>query len=417
MKYCKVIFCCILIFSLVFSMVGCDISQKEVPIELSYGAEATETPLSNAVKLLKAEKKLTIGYIGGSITNGNSATKRLTSSELNKEAKIKNSWVNRTSTYFAEKYPDAVIETVNVGVSNTQTNFAIFRLEKELMNTNGHDMPDLVFIEFCTNDWNSGDELKTEIESLVRNIYRLNPYAEIVVISTASAYKNASRLLYQEICKEYNIPFVCVGLKLRSAIRKKDGVSDEKTPLFYTTDNLHPSAEGYKLYTDLIIEALQPLLDTEIKEYKLYNYYEKMRAPIMEHIIESPKVVYANELTLGGNAGLVETKLTHTMFGTAFSQNTVEVTPNCILLNKGDKITYNFSGATFGVIMKYRPQNFSYRYRIDGGEWVEKKVDSHLGNQTQASIWEHFLSDGEHTVELESLTDDNYIGAFLVNQK
>ena len=45
------------------------------------------------------------------------------------------------------------------------------------MNTNGHDMPDLVFIEFTTNDWNQGDELKTEIESLVRNIYKLNPYA------------------------------------------------------------------------------------------------------------------------------------------------------------------------------------------------------------------------------------------------
>lgn len=415
----KRIFSLVLALFLLFTFASCgETTQKEeTPIELTYGAESTETPLSNAVKLLKSEKKLTIGYIGGSITNGNSATKRISGSELNEQAKITNSWVNRTSAYFAEKYPDATIETVNVGVSNTQTNFAVFRLEKELMNTNGHDMPDLVFIEFTTNDWNQGDELKTEIESLVRNIYKLNPYAEIVVVSTASAYKNPSRLLYEEICKEYNIPFICVGLKLRAAIRKKDGVSDEKAPLFYTTDNLHPSAEGYKLYTDLIVEAIEPLLDTEIKEYKMYNYFEKLRQPIMQSLIENPKIVYANELTFSGSAKLVETKLTHTMYGTGFSQNTVEVTPNYIQMNTGDKITYKFSGTTFGVIIKYRPQKFSYRYRIDGGEWVEKKISTHLGQQTQASIWEHFLSDGEHTIELESLTDDNIVGAFLVNQK
>ncbi|MBR3961731.1 MAG: SGNH/GDSL hydrolase family protein, partial [Clostridia bacterium] len=178
------------------------------------GATSTETPLSNSVKLLNTEKKLTIGYIGGSITLGSSAAQYLSGSDLNKEANLMNSWVNRMSTYFATNYPNATIETVNAGISNTQTNFGIYRLTKHLMNTDGHDMPDLVFIEFTSNDWNDGDDLKVEIESLFRNIYAANPYAEIVVLSTNVNSANASRKLYRELCEEYNIPFVDVGSKL-----------------------------------------------------------------------------------------------------------------------------------------------------------------------------------------------------------
>lgn len=425
-KHLKIFLSLLLLTAIVItSLVGCG---GEKPADNSgsteggktaqTGATETETALSNTVKLLNTEKKLTIGYIGGSITLGTSAKQYLSGSDLNKQADIMNSWVNRTSTYFAEKYPDAEIETVNAGISNTQTNFGIYRLEKHLMNTDGHDMPDLVFIEFTSNDWNSGEELKIEIESLIRNIYAANPYAEIVVISTNVNSASASRKLYREICGEYGIPYVDVGTKLRGAIREKFNKTSETGPFFYTVDNLHPSAEGYKLYCDLIFETIEPLLKTELKSDKLYNYHENLRKPICSNLITDPKITLATELATTGNAKKVEEPLKVSLHGTGLTVETIPFVDAYIQMNNGSKIKYEFSGNTFGVLVGFTKTAFTMRYRIDGGEWkTYTNGTSHLYAHTQVKILEHTLSLGNHTVEIESQCDDFRLGAILTNEK
>lgn len=382
------------------------------------GATSTETPLSNSVKLLNGEKKLTIGYIGGSITLGSSAAQYLSGSDLNKEANLMNSWVNRMSTYFATNYPNATIETVNAGISNTQTNFGIYRLTKHLMNTDGHDMPDLVFIEFTSNDWNDGDDLKVEIESLFRNIYAANPYAEIVVLSTNVNLANASRKLYRELCEEYNIPFVDVGSKLRSAIRDKFNKTSETGPFFYTVDNLHPSAEGYKIYTDLIIETIEPLLKTKLESNKIYNYYDNLRAPIASSgLITDPKITEVKDLTFSGNAKIIEEPLNSNFYGTDLTLDKVAVVPSYLEMNNGSTVTANFTGSTFGVMVGHTKKAFKISYRIDGGEWKTKEQNSHLYEHTQVYILEHFLSEGNHTIEIKCESDGLRFGALLTNEK
>lgn len=423
MKKIKLLVSVILLFAVILtSFVGCGdkatVDSGSGGGTAETGATSTETSLSNTAKLLKTEKKLTIGYIGGSITLGTSAKQYVSGSDLNKEANIKNSWVNRTSAYFAEQYPDATIETVNVGISNTQTNFGIYRLAKHLMNTDGHDMPDLVFIEFTSNDWNSGEELKIEIESLIRNIYAANPYAEIVVLSTNVNSASESRKLYREVCGEYKIPFVDVGTKLRGAIREKFGSTSENGPYFYTVDNLHPSAEGYKIYTDLIIETIEPLLKTELESDKLYNNFENLRAPLCSNLISNPKTIEATGLTFEGNTSKVSEPLNVSFHGTGLTVNTIPYVNEYILMNNGSKVSYTFTGNTFGVLVGFTKTGFTIRYRIDGGEWkTYSNVNSHLYVHTQVKILEHTLSEGTHTVEIEVQSDGFRLGAILINEK
>ncbi len=321
------------------------------------------------------------------------------------------------STYFAEQYPDATIETVNAGISNTQTNFGIYRLSKHLMNTDGHDMPDLVFVEFTTNDWISGDDLKIEIESLIRNIYAANPYAEIVVISTNVNSANSSRKLYREICTKYGIPYVDVGTRLRSSIREKFGTTSENGPYFYTVDNLHPSAEGYKVYTDLIIETIEPLLKVELKSKKIYNNYENLRKPVCSNLITNPKITQIKNLTATGNAKLIEEPLTTNFYGTDLTVDTVPVVDAYLEMNTGSTVKHSFSGNTFGLLVGFTKNAFKVRYRIDGGEWQTYEVTSHLYEHTQVKILEHTLSDGAHTVEIEAQSDGFRLGAVLTNEK
>ncbi len=80
------------------------------------------------------------------------------------------------------------------------TSLALYRLETTLMNTVGHDMPDLIFVEFTSNDWNieiqGKEELCIQIESLFREIRCINPVAEIVTVITPARKQPFAQRLY-----------------------------------------------------------------------------------------------------------------------------------------------------------------------------------------------------------------------------
>ena len=280
----------------------------EGPAKVEVGAAVTESPLANTFKLLHSgDKKLTIGYLGGSITYGGSAKQVI----AGQKGGIELSYVNRISNWFKETYPNGTIETVNAGVSDTATNFGIYRLEKTLMNENGHDIPDLVFIEYTTNDWfyntQSKEDLLIQIESLILNVWEINPYAEIVFLSTNVAFKNDSNKAYKEIGEKYNIPFIDVGATLRKAKKDKCGKLDEASgTYYYTTVNLHPSAAGYQVYFDTIKPVLEENLKLEIKDWKLYDYKAGLPAPQNSNLIRKPAIITGEQLTVSGNASAVK---------------------------------------------------------------------------------------------------------------
>lgn len=394
------------------------------PQTVEYGAAVAETPLSNTYKLLHSgDKKLTIGYIGGSITYGTSATYNV----AGQKGGIEFSYPNRISNWFKETYPDATIETVNAGVSDTATNFGIFRLEKTLMNTDGHDMPDLVFIEYTTNDWfviQTKDDLLVQIESLLRNIWELNPYCEIVFVSTQREFKNSSVAAYKEMSEKYNIPFIDVGAALRSAMYKKHGTASESSTNYYTTDNLHPSAAGYGVYFDTIKPVIEENFKFELKDWKLYDYKANLQDAAYDNLITNPEIISVDKLTFSGQAKLVSSPVCVDMYNTGLSLVNIDLV-NCHLAVTGKTtVSYKFSGTTFGMLfhLDYNKE-FSLRYQIDGGEWKDFGVNSKMlafqkYDHTQAFINEHNLTKGEHTVKIEFEDgSDTKFGGLLVNSK
>ncbi len=252
------------------------------------------------LKLTSGDKKLTLGFIGGSITLGSSAKSVIVDGAVvSKDGDIMQSYVNRVSNWFRDTYPDANIETVNAGISDTATNFGIYRLEQNLMNSVGHNMPDLVFVEFTTNDFGyetqGKEEIKIQAESIFRNIWSHNPYAEIVMVSTNVYSASQSIAAYREVCEYYGISFIDVGGPLQS-LKKSRGYSAEKSGcLYYTVDNLHPSAKGYEVYFDIIKPVLS---DNLIGGAALINHKELLPAPISDKLIDRPGIVKAEELNI-----------------------------------------------------------------------------------------------------------------------
>ncbi len=396
---------------------GGEFNVSGAPETLEMGATSAETPLSNVYKLLAVEKKLTIGYIGGSITYGSSARNAMDG----QKGDINLSYVNRISNWFKETYKGATIETVNAGVSDTATNFGIFRLEKNLMNTNGHDMPDLVFIEYTTNDSTSlkKEKLLVQIESMIHNVWNANPYAEIVFISTQVAYKNESIKAYKEVGEKYGIPFIDVGSPLRKAKHEKWGSTKETSgKYYYTVDDLHPSHIGYGIYFDTIKPVLEENLKFELKEWKLYDYKTNLPAAINSNLIDNPVILTADKLTVSGNAEIQTKGVDVTLFGTSLSERAELLTDNSLKITGVATVKADFSGTAFGFLFDILDnKSIPMRYKIDDGNWVNYTIGGTYAHP-QGYIVEQNLENKDHTVTIEFLEETNTVlGGLFVNGK
>ncbi len=400
--------------------------------ELDGGAEVNESPLANTYKLLTLQKKLTIGYFGGSITGGTSAKKVIRKGAVySEDGSLLDSYVNRVSSWFAEKFPDATIETVNSGVSDTHSQFGLYRIESTLMNTKGHDLPDLVFVEFTTNDWIYGEHtkevVKTEVESIVLNIRKINPYADIVIIATnTSAFENSPvKQAHKEVADRYGLPYIDVGSVLQDKKTERGAASESaaNNTLYYTTDNLHPSATGFSVYLQTIKPVLSKHLDgIELQSNKLYNYNDNAVTPISKNLI-SPTMIFADKLTCSGVATYMPGALTVSMYGTSTEKvSSVRITDSYISMKKGGTVTGTFDGNYFGILLLMSSNNVELQYSIDGGEWETFTVDSsNLSHQkyshVQAFCLKSSLADGRHTVTIKSNGEASVnLGAILAEK-
>lgn len=384
------------------------------------------TPISNTIKLLSNKKKLTIGYIGGSITYGRSAMATMDGIE----GDIKLSYVNRVSDWFKEIYPEADITTVNAGVSDTATNFGIFRLEKTLMNENGHAMPDLVFIEFTSNDWEYDTQGKPEIliqiESIIRNIWDKNPYAEILFLSTSRYAPSISIAAYKEIGKKYGIPFIDVGTPIKNAILERIGEENESAGKFYyTVDNLHPSHIGYKLYFYTIKRHLVSLLGSEVEDKQLYNYKENLPTPLSGNLIKTPKIITVDNIEFSGKAERIDRRVGVWQHSCGLEIVSETVTDNCIDVTGIAKAKGKFTGTAFGMLfdIKSGKKPIITRYKIDDGEWKDFRIDlttrqHQMYEHPQVFMFAHTLEEKQHTIEIDFLEgSDVFFAGMLVNEK
>lgn len=391
-----------------------------------------KSALSNSYNILTKENRLTIGYFGGSITCGGSAKHIIENGQKvpDKQGSITNSYVNRTSAWIGSLFPNAKIETVNAGVSGTHTQLGLYRLEGTLMNNNGHNIPDLVFIEFTSNDWIYGEHtaeiIKAELESLILNIRKINPFTDIVIIATSTLdlQNSDKKQAHKDIADSYGLPFIDVGIALQ---RKKNTdpesaptESAEKCTLKYTADNLHPSALGYAVYMEEIKNVLASHLDGNNCKEGLINHLQTAPAPVSPELY-TPRLISISDMMLPPNAEIAETPLNIPLRGTSLDETyNYPVAANRVILKQNEVITADFHGGILGILVEMqRKIDLELRFSIDGGEWKEFNInDSCLSFEryphTQAYFLKAGLSDDKHTVALKSVSETPFfLGAFL----
>ena len=190
------------------------------------------TRLKNTfVKALNGED-ITIGFIGGSITQGS-----LASTEKTCYAYLVYSWFKRT-------FPKIHVNYVNAGIGGTGSDLGVSRVDDDLLRFK----PDVTIVEFSVND-REDEHFFESYEGLVRHILSdPSDTGLILVFNVRYDTMESAENIHLKIGRHYDVP--C--LSMRSSVYQKvaDGTIKNRD---ITLDDLHPNDEGHKLLAELIL--------------------------------------------------------------------------------------------------------------------------------------------------------------------
>ena len=189
-----------------------------------------------AAKLEAAQngESLTLGYIGGSITEGKNYSDPFTS-------------------YIRNTFAKGSFKEINIGMSGTSSVVGLVRAEKGLAAQN----PDIVVIEFSVND--HGDEsYKKSFESLIRKFLEMPNEPAVIVLITRSKGGYSSQAQMEASAKNFDVPIISMDNALTKAFNSGFLKADD-----YFSDEYHPHKQGGQLIADCMAYYCRQAMKTE----------------------------------------------------------------------------------------------------------------------------------------------------------
>ena len=208
--------------------------QRQLMIENSLMTLGSTVRMANVLKKAAEGKEITVGYIGGSITEGISAGPE-------------QCWAKLSYNALCELYPDTKINYVNAGLSGTNSTLGIVRAERDLYS---EYTPDIVFVEFAVN--NGGEQMdKDSYESLVRKLLEKDNAPAVVLLFTVLKNGYSAQPWMTMVGEYYDLPMISVGNAVNPMF--KSGLMEWET---YSDDESHPNFWGHELVKDFIMNYI-----------------------------------------------------------------------------------------------------------------------------------------------------------------
>lgn len=185
-----------------------------------------------------AGKRITVGFIGGSITQGS-----LSSTPQTCYAYLVYKW-------WEEKFHD--VQYINAGIGGTTSQFGVARVDEDLLRYG----PDVVFIEFSVNDSDSAIYQET-YEGLVRKVWKSG--AAVVLIHNVRYDTGLSaEKIHLQVGRHYDLP--CVSMKRTIYEQVASGRIPNRQ---ITPDDLHPNDAGHALVAEVVKYLLDQVYASE----------------------------------------------------------------------------------------------------------------------------------------------------------
>jgi lysophospholipase L1-like esterase len=184
----------------------------------------------------KRGEPITLGFIGGSITQGAMASQP------------SRNFASRVQDWWRGRFPNTAVSLVNAGVGGTGSLFGAFRVEQNLL---VHD-PDLVIVEFAVNDaWTDGEPF----EGLLRQIlgHPTNPAAMLLFMMWEKG--GNSQDMQMPVGKHYGLPMI----SFRDAVWPEIQAG-RLTWSQLIVDTAHPNDQGHLWAANLCTNFFEQVL-------------------------------------------------------------------------------------------------------------------------------------------------------------
>lgn len=203
--------------------------------------------LPNFFQKLKAGEEITVGFIGGSITNGGM-------------------WRSKVFDWLKSEYPNAKLKQVNAAIGGTGPDFGACRIGKHLL---AHD-PDMIFIEYRVN--NGGAFQGRAFEGLIPQIWKHNPDAEICIVHTIAKWmladiekgkQTSAGKPIEAVANHYGVTSIEFGLEVMKQKGDDKLVFQAKKPVdgkvLFSKDGVHPIEAGHDIYRDIVVRSFKAI--------------------------------------------------------------------------------------------------------------------------------------------------------------
>ena len=232
--------------------------------------EGNLSRLAGAMKKARDEGEVTVAVIGGSITEGYSASSKA------------NSWAALFYQWWTECFPEADVNYVNAGIGGTSSYLGVHRVEEDVLSHN----PDVVVIEFSVND-GAGFFHKKTYDNLVRRILKHSQDTAVILLFTTQENGTSAQGDHGLIGFQYELPMLSYGNAVLSAIDAGELKWKDISP-----DNIHPNDKGHAIIGEIFYRYLNDV-------YSRVNELDTATSPFMDEPVT--KETYQDAAFLGAD--------------------------------------------------------------------------------------------------------------------
>lgn len=344
--------------------------------------------LDNFLFKIRSEKKVTVAFLGGSITAGKG-------------------WREKVMHYLTLEYPETEWNFINAGIPSLGSVPHAFRLERDVLS---RGTIDLLFLETAVNDLANGTPVahqRRALEGIVRHALDTQPGMNIILMAFADEKKiseydagttPAEVQAHDDIARHYQLPFINLANEVAERIEAKE--------FTWATDfkDLHPSPFGQQLYFRTIKRLFEISsgkgLSSGIAPARIPAAIEKFNYDKGKYV----EVSHARKLK-----GFKIDPSWKPEDAAKTRKGYVDV-PMLVSQEPGSSFEFSFTGNAVGIVVAAGPDAGMIRVTIDNGK--DEVID--LFTQWSRSLhlpWYIVLDDdldlGKHKVHVEMLDTRN----------
>lgn len=222
----------------------------------------------------RAGKTVTVGAIGGSITQGASA------------GMPERRYANLVAAWWQEQFPKTEIKFVNAGIGATGSNYGALRAQRDLL----QHQPDFVVVEYAVNDGATREHAET-LEGLVRQILKAPSRPAVMMLFTMRQDGSNAQAGQEKLGRHYGLPMI----SFRDALWPEIAAGRLKWEDI-EADMVHPNARGHAYAARFVTDYLSGVLHSLPSSSQPSKINDLLPDPLISDLFEHVRLLENDDL-------------------------------------------------------------------------------------------------------------------------